>query len=58
VQGFIQLLLVAPEIPRVSGAHVCALEFPPGNPDHVVPVVDLDEWKVLEPGSGGDIRQK
>jgi hypothetical protein len=47
------LLLVAPEVPRVTGAHVCALKVSPEDLNQVILVMDLCGRKVLELGSGG-----
>jgi hypothetical protein len=53
LEGFTWLLLAAPEVPRVAGAHVGPLEVSLEHPHEVVPVVDLSKWKILKPGSSG-----
>jgi hypothetical protein len=52
-QGFPWLLAAASEIPRVSRAHVRALEVSSESLDQVVPVGDLRRRQVLQPGSSG-----
>jgi hypothetical protein len=42
------LLLTFPEVLRISGAHVCALEIPSKDPAQVLPIVDLSGWEVLQ----------
>lgn len=49
----LSLLLVAPEVPGVTRAHVCALKVSLEDPNQVVLVMDLCRWKVLELGLGG-----
>ena len=46
---FIGLLAVAPEVPGVAGAHICALEVPDEELDYVGPVMDQSSRKVLQP---------
>ena len=50
-QGLVGLLLATLEVPRVPGAHICALEIPGEDPYQVMPVVDLKGREVFEPGS-------
>jgi hypothetical protein len=51
--GFPWLLAAASEIPRVTKAHVCALEVSSEGFDQVVPVGDLQRRQMFQPGSGG-----
>jgi hypothetical protein len=46
-QSSVLLLPTALKVPRISGAHVCALEIPSKNPDQVSPVIDLGRLEVL-----------
>jgi len=51
-KGLIGLLPVAPEVPGVPRVHICALEVPDEDLDHVGPVVDHALREMLEPGPG------
>ena len=51
-EGLIGLLTVAPEVPGVPRAHVCALEVSDEDLDQVGPVVDHALREVFEPCSG------
>jgi hypothetical protein len=53
IEGLVWLLFTAPEVPRVTGAHVGPLEVPFEHPLQVIPVVDLSRWEVLEPCLSG-----
>jgi hypothetical protein len=52
-EGLARLLFTAPEVPRVTGAHIGPLEVSLEYPLQVVLVMDLSRWKVLEPCSSG-----
>jgi len=51
-EGLIGLLSVAPKVPGISKAHICALEVPDEDLDQVGPVVDYALREMLEPCSG------
>jgi hypothetical protein len=48
-ERLVGLLGARPQVPRVPGAHVCALEVPHERANQVIPVVDLIGRQVLEP---------
>jgi hypothetical protein len=53
MESLILLLPTTSKVLVITGAHVCALEISPKNPDHVFRVMDLGRWEMLKPCSSG-----